>query len=76
MKSCSIVKLDPFIDDEGILRIGERIKRSAVASEMEYRVLLPKSCRIAELVVRWCDEQVAHTGQGMTMNQIRSSVFG
>ena len=76
MKSCSsIVKLDPFIDDEGILRVGGRIKRSAVASEMQHPVLLPKSCRIAELVVRWCHEQVAHAGRGMTMNQIRSSGF-
>ena len=63
LKSCSsIVKLDPFIDDEGILRVEGRIKRSAVASEMHHSVLLPKSCRIAELVVRWCYEQVAHAG--------------
>ena len=76
LKSCSsIVKLDPFIDDEGILRVGGRIKRSAVASEMQHPVLFPKSCRIAELVVRWCHEQVAHAGRGMTMNQIRSSGF-
>ena len=39
LKSCtSIVKLDPFIDDEGILRAGGRIKRSAVASEMQHSV--------------------------------------
>ena len=76
LKSCSsIVKLDPFIDDEGILRVGGRIKRSAVASEMQHPVLLPKFCRIAELVARWCHEQVAHAGRGMTMNQIRSSGF-
>ena len=66
--------LDPFID-EGILRVGGRIKRSAVASEMQHPTLLPKSCRIAELVVCWCHEQVAHAGQGITMNQIRSSGF-
>ena len=76
LKSCSsIVKLDPFIDDEGTLRVGGRIKRSAGASEMQHSVLLPKSCRIAELVVRWCHEQVAHARRGMTMNQIRSSGF-
>ena len=76
LKSCSsIAKLDPFIDDEGILRVGGRIKRSAVASEMQHPVLLPKFCRIAELVARWCHEQVAHAGRGMTMNQIRSSGF-
>ena len=34
LKSCSsIVKLDPFIDDKDILRVGGRIKRSAVANE-------------------------------------------
>ena len=69
LNSCSrILKLDPFIDDEGILRVGRRIKRSAVASEMQHPVLSPKSCRIAELVVSWCHEQVAHAGRGMTMN--------
>ena len=76
LNSCSsIVKLDPFIDDERILRVGRRIKRSAVASEMQHLLLLPKSCRIAELVVHWCHEQVAHAGRGMTVNQIRSSGF-
>ena len=76
LKSCSsIVKLDPFIDDEGILRVGGRIKRSAMASQMQHLVLLPKSCRIAELVVCWCHEQLAHAGRGMTMNQITSSGF-
>ena len=74
--SSSIVNLDPFIDDEGILRVWGRIKRSAVASEMQNPVLLPKSCRIAGLVVRWCHEQVAHVGRGMTMNQISPQVFG
>ena len=59
MKSCSsIVKLHPFIDDEQMLRVGESIKMSAVTNEMQYLVLLPKSCRVAELVVRWCHEQV------------------
>ena len=69
----SIVKFDPFIGDEGTLRVGGRIKRSAVASEMQHLVLLPNSCRIAELVVWRCHEQVAHAGRGTTMNQTRSS---
>ena len=70
LKSCSsIVKLDPFIDDEGILRVGGRIQRSVLANEIQHSVLLPKSCRIAELIVCWCHEQVAHAGQGMAMNQ-------
>ena len=76
LNSCSnIVKLDPFIDDKGILRVGEKIYRSVLANEIQHPVLLPKSCRIAELIVRWCHEQVAHAGQGMTMNQTISFSF-
>ena len=68
LKSCSsIVKLDPFIDDEGILRVGGRIQRSVLANEIQHPVLLPKSCRIAELIVCWCHEQVAHAGRDMMM---------
>ena len=71
----SIVKLDPFIDDEGILRVRGRIHRWALANEMQRPALLTKSCRIAELIVRWYHEQVAHAGWGMAMNQTRSSGF-
>ena len=76
LKSCSsIVNLDPLIDDEGIFRVGERIQRSGLANEMQHPVLLPKSCRIAELVVRCYHEQVAYAGRGMTINQMRFSGF-
>ena len=51
LKSCSsIVKLDPFIDDEGILRVGRGIQRSVLENEIQHPVLLPKSCRIVELI--------------------------
>ena len=80
LKSCSIVKLDPFIEDARILRVGGMILRSVLANEIQHPVLLPKSCRITKLIVRWCHEQVAYAGQGMTTNQIMSSdkmvVFG
>ena len=73
--SSSILKLDPFMDSEGVLRVGGQIQRSTVAIEIQHLVLLPKCCRIAELIVRWCHENVAHGHRGMTINQIRSSGF-
>ena len=44
------MKLDPFINDEEIKRVGGKIQRS---SEIQHLVLLPESCRIAELLVSW-----------------------
>ena len=46
-----------------------------MANEIQHPVLLPKSRGIAELIVCYCHEQLAHADQGMTMNQIRSSGF-
>ena len=77
LKSCStMLKLDLFIDDQGRLRVGRKIQRSALTNEMQHPVMLPKSSRIAELVVCWCHEQVAHAGKGIKMNQISPLVFG
>ena len=73
--SSGILKLDPFMDNEGVFRVGGRIERSALAIEIQHPVLLPKCCRIAELIVRWCHEKVAHGGRGLTIKQIRSSGF-
>ena len=32
-RGSSIVKLDPFLDDKGIIRVGGRLKRSCLAEE-------------------------------------------
>ena len=42
----SIVKLDLFIDDERILRVGGRIQGSALANEIQHPVLLRKSAEL------------------------------
>ena len=60
-QSCnSIVKLDPFSHDRGILKVGGRVQRSALVNEMPGPVLLPNSYRTAEFIVRWCHELVVH----------------
>ena len=72
LKSCSsAITLNSFINDKGILRVGG----AKSANEIQHPVLLWKFCRIAELVVRWCQEQIAYAGQSIAMNQIRSSSF-
>ena len=47
--SC-IVKLDPFLNDKGIIRVGGRLKRSSLAEEESHSVILPKKCNISEMV--------------------------
>ena len=46
----SIVKLNPFLDDEGIIRVGgSRLKRSCLAEGESYPVILPKKCNVLDM---------------------------
>ena len=73
--SSKIVHLDPFLDQDGILKVGGRIGKCDVSDEIQHPTLLPKSCKTTELIIRRCHDKVAHAGRGITINQIRSSGF-
>ena len=73
--SSKIVHLDPFLDQDGILKVGGRIGKCDVSDEIQHPTLLPKSCKTTELIIRQCYDKVAHGGRGITINQIRSSGF-
>lgn len=40
-RSCRLVTLNPYLDDEGILRVGGRLKLCAVLYYFQYRTILP-----------------------------------
>ena len=70
-----IFKLDPFVDAQVVLRVAGRIRKSLVQQEIQHPILLPKDCRITNLIVIWCHDQVVHAGTGITINQVRMSGF-
>ena len=52
--SSKIVKLDPFLDQDGILKAGGRIEKCEISDKIQHPTLLPKSCKTSELKIRWC----------------------
>ena len=72
-RGSSIVKLDPFLDNKGIIRVGGRLKRSCLAKEESYSVILPKKCNISEMVAQWSHQCVGHGARGVTLNHLRKS---
>ena len=74
-KSSNIYKLDPFIDRNGLLRVGDWLNQSTMDESVEDPLLKPKASIRARLIIKWYPEKVAHSGRGITMNQIRSSGF-
>ena len=73
VKRCSpLHRLDPFVDNQGILRVGGRLRKSELNDEVKFPVILPKSYHVTSLIARWCHEQVQHSGRGFTLNELRT----
>ena len=72
----SLFQLDPFIDMNGLLRVGGRLSESRCLSEdLMHPVILPKKNDITNLVIRHSHERVARAGRGNTLNELRSKYW-
>ena len=69
--SSYIVRLDPFMTSEGLLRVCGRIRKSALGKNIQRPVLIPRYCRTPQLIIESCHNQVAHARRGMTINAVR-----
>ncbi|CAB4033304.1 Hypothetical predicted protein, partial [Paramuricea clavata] len=74
-KTSSLYKLDPFVDDKGILRVGGRLKRANLSENHKFPIILPKNNHVSNLIVRDFHERVKHQGRGITLNEIRSNGY-
>ena len=70
-KTSSLYRLDPFLDGDGILRVGGRIKRANVPLELKNPVILPRKGHVTEMIIRYYHNKVSHMGRGITHNEIR-----
>jgi len=71
----ALYRLDPFMDEREILRIGGRIQAASLAFEVKHPVILPKCAHVSRLIVQHCHKAISHQGRGMTMNEIRTSGY-
>ena len=72
-KSSSLYRLDPFIDGEGLLRVGGRIRNADLPDDVKHPYILPRKSHVTELIVRHYHQQVKHQGRGINHGAIRSS---
>ena len=73
-RSSSLFKLDPFLDNNGVLRVGGRLSQSKLTSNEAHPVVLPKTSNITEaVVVIWSHEKAGHSGRGLTLNNLRKN---
>ena len=75
-KTSALLKLDPFVDKDGILRVGGRAKLSlALSYEERHPVILPHHDSTSTLIARHYHNKVHHQGRTTTLAKIRNSGF-
>ena len=72
--SSNLIKLNPFLDENGLLRVGGRLQESqALTFHEKHPAIIPKSSHIAALIIRHYHRLAAHQGREQTLANIRSN---
>nr|XP_054593653.1 uncharacterized protein LOC129160674 [Nothobranchius furzeri] len=69
-KKSSIYKLDPVFQD-GFLRVGGRLSKSAIPETTKHPCILSKDQHISELIIRHVHLQLRHGGRNHVLSVIR-----
>ncbi|XP_030828067.1 uncharacterized protein LOC105436445 isoform X1 [Strongylocentrotus purpuratus] len=70
-KTSCLYRLDPFLDEYGIIRVGGRIDRANISREIRHPIILPRKCHVTRLLIDDCHSRVNHMGRGLTHNELR-----
>ena len=69
-------KLDFFLDDHEINRVGGRISQLRMEYRLKHPIFLLKNGHISLVIINFYHRRVGHGGRGMTINEIRKMVPG
>ena len=69
-------RLNPFIDEEGILRVGGRLSNAEEDdSIVRYPILVPKKTKATRALIEWHHRKIEHRGKHSTICKLREEGF-
>ncbi|XP_076661131.1 uncharacterized protein LOC143365016 [Halictus rubicundus] len=70
-----LLSLNPFIDEQGILRVGGRLQYSDLEYNTKHPILLPKSHHITDLIIRDIHIRNCYSGLTSTLYNVRQKYW-
>lgn len=70
-----LLRLAPYIDDRGLLRVGGRLRRSSMPFEFKHPIVLPSDHNIAKMVIAYHHAKVYHQGRVISTGSIRQAAY-
>ncbi|XP_061191724.1 uncharacterized protein LOC133199952 [Saccostrea echinata] len=68
-------KLDPVLDEDGLLRVGGRLQRANMPTECKHPFILPKNHHISTLILRQIHEDLKHSDKNHMMAVLREKYW-
>ena len=69
-RNSHLYRLDPILE-EGVLRVGGRLSRSAMPDEAKHPAILAKDLHISDLILRHIHQQTGHGGRNHMLSKLR-----
>ncbi len=69
----SLKKLAPFVDGEGLIRVGGRLQSAELSEQEKHPLIIPARQRVATLLVRYYHDRVANQRRYLTAGALRSA---
>lgn len=74
-RDSSIKSLDPYLDSDGLMQVGGRLRNSDLGLQEKNPVVIPKKSHVAHLLVAHYHQEVKHQGRLFTEGAIRKAGY-
>lgn len=67
-RKSQLYTLDPFLDENRLIRGGGCLKRSHISDKVKHPILVPLSRYATSLMIKYYHEKVRYSERGITLN--------
>ena len=71
----SLKKLNPMLDQDGMIRVGGRLKHASLTYESKHQMILPYRHHITDLIIAHHHQESGHMGQEFVLSCLRQSYW-
>ena len=73
-KGSKLLQLNPFLDEDGLMRVGSRLEMAEFPYEAKYPILLPK-CHLSSLIAKHVHRVLHHAGVNSMLVRLREEFW-
>ena len=75
IKGSKLRGLDPFLDDEGVLRLSGRLENSSLPLSEKHQIIIPANNQVIRLLIRQEHIRMGHPGVSMLLGHFRTKFW-